>query len=110
MLPLDLEYAHEKLTNPKGSMLCFKGGTKIYLRKENNQRLSGVTLSSQPLILSSYFWPKFLYISRIYIFIFHGLHNSPDLLIKPLSFNLLIPYSILQSKKFKQKGKLRRDL
>lgn len=43
MLPLDLEYAHEKLTNPKGSMLCFKGGTKIYLRKENNQRLSGVT-------------------------------------------------------------------
>lgn len=37
MLPLDLEYAHEKLTNPKVSMSYFKGETKIYLGKENNQ-------------------------------------------------------------------------
>lgn len=37
MLPLDLEYAHEKLTNPKESMLYFKRETKIYLGKENNQ-------------------------------------------------------------------------
>lgn len=37
MLPLDLKYAHEKLTNPKGNMLYFKGETKIYLEKENNQ-------------------------------------------------------------------------
>lgn len=53
MLPLDLEYAQEKLTNPKGSMLYFKGETKIYQGKENNQ-MYDIPLNSCPLILNPY--------------------------------------------------------
>ena len=34
MLPLDLEYAHEKLINPRGALWYFKGETKIDLEKE----------------------------------------------------------------------------
>lgn len=59
---LDLEYVHEKLTNPKGSMEYFKGVTKNISGEKNNQRLSNITLNSRLLTL-------FLFLSRVPIFL-----------------------------------------